>query len=360
MSNLLFLGVFGLLTLADPPPATVTNAPPPAAIVATNSVPVSPKKQAPDPDPNDPVEKRYLQLIVDDNKAQGEVDDWIRENNTFQEKGAGVPREILNNRIFARFAPIRQAYDEFLRQYPDHARAHIAYGSFLNDIREVDAAEAEWEKARQIDPTNPAAWNNLANHYGHEGPVKKAFEYYQKAIELDPDEAVYYQNMATTVFLFRKEAMEYYHIEEQQVFDKALALYAQSLQHDPTNFVVAQDYAQTYYGIRPERTEDALKAWTNAFKIATTDEEREGVQIHFARLKLHQARFAEARKHLQQVSNPIYEALKTRLTKNLELAEAEVRTGNTNHHSVKLSIPATTSPPNSSPPVTPPPAPPQP
>jgi tetratricopeptide (TPR) repeat protein len=105
---------------------------------------------------------------------------------------------------------------------------HLAYGSFLNDIGDEDASvQFENETARQLDPKNPAAWNNLANYYGEHGPITNAFIYYAKAIELNPNEPVYYQNFATTVYLYRKDAREFYGITEQQVFDKALALYQQ-------------------------------------------------------------------------------------------------------------------------------------
>ena len=53
---------------------------------------------------------------------------------------------------------------------------------------------------------------------------------YAKAIELNPAEPVYYQNFATTVYLFRKDARAFYGINEQQVFDKALALYRKAMQ----------------------------------------------------------------------------------------------------------------------------------
>ena len=204
----------------------------------------------------------------------------------FAAQGAGVSKEELNKRIMDALRFVRKGYEDFLRRYPNCAHGYLAYGSFLNDIGDEDAATAQYEKSRKLDPKNPAAWNNLANYYGEHGPVTNAFAYYAKAIELDSNEPVYYQNFATTVYLFRKDAREFYHINEQQVFDKALALYQKAMQLDPNNFPLATDYAESYYGIRPLRTNDALVAWTNALKIAHNEIEREGVYVHLARIKI--------------------------------------------------------------------------
>lgn len=267
--------------------------------------------------PNDPAEKELTQLMAGDEAALVEVDKWIRDNNAFVAQGAGEPREALNRRILARFEPVRKDYEDFLRRYPDFARGHLAYGSFLNDIGEEEAAGAQYEKAAQLDPKNPAAWNQLANYYGEHGPLTNAFVDYAKAIELNPAEPVYYQNLATTVYLFRKDARAFYGISEEQVFDKALALYRKAVQLAPDNFPLATDYAQTYYGIRPLRTNDALGAWTNALQIAHDDNEREGVYIHLARIKMAAGRFAEAHAHLNDVTNAAFADLKHRLEKNL-------------------------------------------
>jgi tetratricopeptide (TPR) repeat protein len=266
---------------------------------------------------NDPVEKAYQKLLEDDDEAQEEVDKWIKEADAFRKKGAPMSDEALNARIEQRFAPIRNAYEDFLQLHPNHVKARLAYGSFLYETRDEEEGVAQWEKARQIDPKNPAAWNNLGNHYGHRGPVEKAFEYYSKAIELDPQEPVYLQNLATTVYLFRKDAMEYYKIDEQAVFDHSLELYRKALDLDPKNFPLATDYAQSYYGIKPLRTQDALKAWNYALKIANDDFEREGVYIHLARVEINSGLFQDARNHLNQVTNQFYNTLKNRLTRNL-------------------------------------------
>src|ERR1051326_1189022 len=217
----------------------------------------------------DPIEKEFQQLMADDDAVHEQIDEWIRSNNEFAAKGASTPREELSHRILARLEPIRKRYQDFLKQHPDHARAHVAFGSFLNDLNDEDRAVEEWEKALSLNAKDPAVYNNLAEVYAHHGPVKKAFEYYEKAIELNPRESLYYHNFGTVVYLFRKDAMEIYKIAEQQVFDKALELYPKAMKLDPDDFPLASDIAQTYYGIKPWRTEEALKAWTNALHIAT-------------------------------------------------------------------------------------------
>ena len=299
------LGVFlGISASAQKSGSSATN---PSAIPAVKT--------------NDPVEKEYEKLLEEDDKSQAEVDQWIQDNEKFAEKGAGVPAPELNRRIRARFEPVRKGYEEFLKRNPDHVKARVAYGSFLGDINDEEGAKEQLEKALLLDTNNPAVYNNLANIEGHTGDVKKAFELYTRAIALNPREPVYYHNFGTTVFLFRKDVKEYYGINEQQVFDKALGLYSNALHFDPTNFPLASDVALTYYGIKPPRTEEALKSWTNALNLAHDDLEREGVYIHLARIKLNAGRIDEAKAHLNVVKHEKYADLKKRIARNVEEKE---------------------------------------
>ena len=111
--------------------------------------------------------------------------------------------------------------------------------------------------------------------------------------------------------------MEFYKIDEKEVFDRSLNLYRKALKLDPKNFPLATDYAQSYYGIKPLRTEEALTAWNEALKIANDDFEREGVYIHLARVELNSGLFDQARNHLNLVTNEFYTVLKGRLNRNL-------------------------------------------
>jgi tetratricopeptide (TPR) repeat protein len=291
-------------------------------IAATNPAPAAASQAT------DPVQKEFKRLMEADDNAQAEVDQWILDNNAAAARGAAASKADLQHRIRERFAPIRKGYEEFLRRHPDYAPGYVAYGSFLHDMHDSDGARVQWEKALALNPKDPAAYNNLANLYSHTGPMKKAFDYYAKAIELNPREPLYYQNLGDAVFVFRKDAMEHYGLTEQQVYNKALDLYRQALKLDPDNFPLASEVAQTYYGIKPLRLEDALQAWTNALALAHDDTERQGVCIHFARLKLQADRFAEVRAHLRAVTNEMYAVLKQRLVRNLEKAESEAKDTN--------------------------------
>jgi tetratricopeptide (TPR) repeat protein len=277
---------------------------------------------------NDPVENEYYRILLDDDAAEKEVLGWMDNSDAFSKAGGGKASPTLNLKIQQRLDGIKKEYQDFIALHPKHVNIRLAFGSFLNDNNDDDGAFTQWDTARQLAPGNPAAWDNLGNWYafGHHGEVKKAFACYDKAIELNTDQSVYYHNLAVTVYMYRQDAREYYHLDEQQVFDKALALYRQAIKLDPDNFVLFTDYAESFYGTNPPRWKDGLEAWTEALKIARDDGEREGVYIHLARIHLKLGDYDQARANLDVVTNANYAAFKQRLTRNLNAALEKAKT----------------------------------
>ncbi len=269
------------------------------------------------PNPNDPVEREYQALIDKDDTTMRQVEAWTDPGAATNE----ASRLTLKQRVKEAEDGVRQAYEDFLGRHPDHARAHLAFGGFLNEVQDEDGAFEQWEKGRQLDPKNPAAWDDLGNYYGHHGPVTNAFIYYQKAIDLDPSQSVYYHNLAVTVYMFRQDAEQFYHMSEQDVFDKALALYREAIKRAPDDFILATDYAECFYGTNPPRWEQGLVAWQDALKCAHDDTEREGVYIHLARINWKLSRYDESQHWLDLVTNTGYGALKNRIARNLHEAE---------------------------------------
>ena len=274
---------------------------------------------------NDPVQVEFRALLKADDETSDQVEKWLDALPA----GAEVPAE-LKARIDEREEALRQRYEEFLRKNPGHAEARLAYGSFLGDAGDDAGMVLQWEKARELAPGNPAAWNNLAGHYAHRGPIEKAFPYMLKATELNPQEAQYWHSLGTLTFLFRRDAETFFKTDEQGVFRKAFEFYGKALSLQPNSFKLAADVAQTWYGVKPAPAEDeagrkaaelqvvesGLKAWTNAFRLATDVPEREGVRLHFARWQIRARRWDEARTQLDLVSDPGLLELKARLERS--------------------------------------------
>lgn len=259
----------------------------------------------------------FRKLEAADDAAQAEVDGWVRQNNGLKGKGGGVSEAELERRIAERWEPIRKGYEDYLQRHPNDARAHLVYGSFLNDRQDEHGAQVQWEKALALDPANPVVYNNLAGRYSESGPVEKAFEYFAKAVELAPAEPAYYHNFGDSLYVLRKRAAAYYHITEQEVFGKSLVLYSNALRLDPTNFVFARDLAQTFYSMRPFPAEAALSAWTNALRISRVEADRQDVCVHLARVKMLTGHLAEARSLLKSVTNAACLPAKISLLQNM-------------------------------------------
>ncbi len=324
MRFLLFSFLSALLVTSLP--AATTNAAPKHVRPATKTVTT-----------NDPVEKEYQKIMADDDAAQAEIDKWIEENQKFGNQGASLTEATLRPRIKQRVDQVRKAYENFLQRHSDHVNARIAFGSFLNDLAEEEAACEQWLKARELAPANPAIWNNLGNYYGHNGGASNAFVCYNKAIELAPRESVYCHNLAITAYMFRKDAMAFYELDEPQILNKVMALYRKALALDPSNFQLATELAQTYYGFKPPSSadpeatrrdlqkhyDDALEAWQVALKLAGDEIEREGIHIHFGRINLMAGRFDEARRQLNLVTNDMYIKVRERVLKNLNEKETK-------------------------------------
>ena len=286
-----------------------------AQSIATNRPAAAVSVGATNPLAADAVELEYRRLVALDARALAEVEQWVN-----QPQGAGGGA-ALRQRMDERFAGVRQAYEDFLRRQPEHARARVAFGNFLNESGEEVAAKMQWEKALAGNPNDAEVWNNLANFFAHRGPVKKAFEFYAKAVELAPREATYYQNFATTVFLFRKDAREFYNISEDEVFDRAMGLYRKALELEPDNYELALDLAQSYYSIKPSRIPEAVAAWNYTLKLAPNGIQRENAHIHLARFKMRTGLFEEARQHLNVITNAFNEPVRARVLRDLEARE---------------------------------------
>ena len=76
----------------------------------------------------------------------------------------------------------------------ESAKKHVEFGIAVAQKGLWREAIYRWEQAAKIDPNYPAAYNDLAVAYEHEGQFDKARKAYEKALELEPENQLIRQN----------------------------------------------------------------------------------------------------------------------------------------------------------------------
>src|SRR5882724_7121489 len=94
------------------------------------------------------VEQEYAQLQAQEEAAQREIAQWLKEK---------APGEDLEHREHERLEPIGKAYAGFITRHPNHVRARLDYGGFLNDLHDRVGAREQWEKVLELEPQNADA-----------------------------------------------------------------------------------------------------------------------------------------------------------------------------------------------------------
>lgn len=74
------------------------------------------------------------------------------------------------------------------------ARQQVEFGIAVAQKGLWREAIYRWQRATEIDPSYAQAFNNLAIAYEHEGDLTKAREAYEKALRLEPNNALIKQN----------------------------------------------------------------------------------------------------------------------------------------------------------------------
>ena len=96
--------------------------------------------------------------------------------------------------LFVAAALVLSALPAYARDARSDAKAQVEFGIKVAQNGLWKEAKYRWEKAVELDPTYPAAWNNLAIAYEQQGDFENAEKAYEKAVALDPDNLLIRQN----------------------------------------------------------------------------------------------------------------------------------------------------------------------
>ncbi|WP_375470589.1 tetratricopeptide repeat protein, partial [uncultured Nostoc sp.] len=119
----------------------------------------------------------------------------------------------------------------------------------------LDAAVAAYEKAIQLNPNDAYAYNNLGVALREQKKLDAAVAAYEKAIQLNPNDATAYNNLGAA-------------LREQKKLDAAIAAYEKAIQLNP-------NYATAYYNLGnalrvQNKLDAAVAAYEKALKLPDT------------------------------------------------------------------------------------------
>jgi tetratricopeptide (TPR) repeat protein len=103
--------------------------------------------------------------------------------------------------------------EQLTRDYPDYSVAHTDLGLQYLKLERIDAAEAAFEHACELDPGDFVAYNHRGVIMRRRGDFSAAEAMYRKAIRLNPDYANAHYNLAVLydIYLYDlDQAMQHY------------------------------------------------------------------------------------------------------------------------------------------------------
>lgn len=164
---------------------------------------------------------------------------------------------------------VGRAYQITTEQYPKNARALNYYGEHLYDYEGDPAgAIAKWKLSAAEDPKLALPLNNLGIHYTHVGEYRMGLDYYNRAIDLDPENPDYRFNIAQTYLTSWPQVQQIYEWDAKKLFKEAMKHSKRAAELKPTDYRLLEDYANNFFASLNLDVEADWEECANAWRKA--------------------------------------------------------------------------------------------
>jgi len=227
----------------------------------------------------------------------------LREENIYR-KIAEDPEFYSSSDIERHVTDLIAAYSAYLIDHPKDVNALILYGKLLRRVERFDEAFHHFLKADEIDPDIAVVKQQIGTYLAESGKAKAALPFYLKAVELEPQTAIYHfalgqlLNEFRAVYIeegiFTRDALER---EMLKAFKKAVAL-------QPDAFELQMRLGEAYYDLSSPDWKSALLHWNKMRKDVENELQAEILDLHRARVMAKLGRITEAIILAEKVQTP--------------------------------------------------------
>ncbi len=254
------------------------------------------------------VDRAYYRL-----RADGEAL-LLDAKNLLSESSPEDGRKVMA-RLREQQAELLVKYDTFVATHPEHVDGLVAHADLLAQSGDRAKSLDQLETAARLAGNRVELWRELVDRSIHFGEVQRAFPACESALKLAPDDLGLLRTFANSIFVYRRDAMEHYHMDEAEAFDRALKLLKRAVDLYPQNMDIALDFAGSFYSIKPTRHVEAIAAWDHVRKISTSEFDRQNATLHIARFLIRVGERQKAGVLLAEVTLPEHSIHKGRVSR---------------------------------------------
>lgn len=196
------------------------------------------------------------------------------------------------------------AYSAYLADHPKDVNALILYGKLLRRVERFDEAFNAFLKADEIDPEIAVVKQQIGTHLAEIGKGKAALPFYLRAVELEPDTAMYHFSLGQLLHEFRATYIEEGIFTRDTLEREMLKAFKRAANLEPGSFDLQMRVGEAYYDLSSPDWKSALVHWNKMRKEAGNELQAAILDLHRARVMAKLGRTEQAIELTQKVNNP--------------------------------------------------------
>ncbi len=242
----------------------------------------------------------------------------VEAEKTLQKRmESDVPEEKMDKEIQLRLQEIDQSYREYIDKYPRSVFGQILYGKFLRKANRPQDAYSIFLDIHEDNPDIAVVNQHLALFASEIGDFEDGLKYWEKAIQLEPDVALYYYQFGEYLYTYKIPLVKRHYLPISEVEDKMLFCFQKAHELQPENRDFHVRYAETYFDVFEPDWNLVLKIWDELLDTSNNLFERDVMRLQKVRVLLELERYYNASELLKTVSDPALMDTKSALMEKL-------------------------------------------
>lgn len=196
------------------------------------------------------------------------------------------------------------AYSAYLLDHPKDVNALILYGKLLRRVGRFDDAVDAFLKADQVDPNIAVVKQQIGTHLAEGGKGKAALPFYLRAVELEPETAIYHFALGQLLNEFRNDFIEEGIFTRDALEREMLKAFKKAASLESGAFDLQMRLGEAYYDLSSPDWKAALLHWNKLRKETENELQAEILDLHRARVMAKLGRAEQAIELAQKVITP--------------------------------------------------------